>query len=89
MNSLAIKNRSLAGINRIKGINAAYVPSIPNIDEMVLEKEAKKDSGVELDAGAGEEYMGFSKQQFWTMLGVVALAIAAIYALFKFKVIKV
>ncbi len=87
MNSLAIKNRSLAGINRIKGVNTAYVPSIPNIDDMVLEKEAKKDSGVELDAGEG--YMGFSRQQFWTMLGIFALAIAVVYALFKFKVIKV
>lgn len=87
MNSAAIKNRSLAGINRIKGVNTAYVKPIPNIDEMVLEKEVLKDSGVELDAGEG--YTGFTKKQFWTILGIVAVCAALIFALFKFKVIKV
>ncbi len=87
MNSLAIKNRSLRDINRIKGVNKTYLAPTPNIDELIREKVAENTSGVELESG--EPYMGFSRKQFWTVLAVVALTAAAVFALVKFKVIKI
>ena len=87
MNSLAVKNKSLVGINRIKGVNPSYVQPKPGIDELVQQKEAAKDTGVDLDAG--ETYMGFSRKQFWTLLGIIAIAAIVGYALIKYKVIKI